>query len=34
MKKTKQFQTGNGFFTRDAGKNPPQVISLLLDLGD
>ena len=34
MKKTKQCKTGKGFFIRDAGKYPPQVRSLLSDIGD
>ena len=32
--KTKQCKTGNGFFIRDAGKCPPRVRTLLLDIGD
>lgn len=34
MKKTKQCKTGKGFFIREAGKYPPQVRSLLSDIGD
>ena len=34
MKKTKQCKTGKGFFTRDAGRYPPQVRSILSDIGN
>ena len=34
MRKSKQSKSGNGFFTRDAGRYPPQVRSILSTIGD